>query len=389
MKLLLSFLLCCFFANSDSKQAQSKSYEITGNVENLPAKSIFIRIMKKNPKNNQAYWPKIDSAKVINGKFILNKDSLLLDPAWASSITYIDTNTRKEVGLKFKNQFRQGLHSNFILENAKISISGDASSKTGLLITGSKETNFNFKYGLIFPTYGFELGPKIDSLKKAGNIVALNEVLNKKRELAAKFKSDFRTIIKDNPSTHQSLLNLYQNSKEFSPTELEELVQLLDPSLLKTDYGTKMLNYIKQSKLILTTLPFPDFSYNTPLQRKVGLTDVKGTKGTVVVFWASWCGPCRAEIPDLKILYAKYHAKGINMVSISVDHNINDWKKALAIEKMPWPNLSNLPGDHNQITAKFNVNSIPSIFLLDKDNKIILADADFANVEDKIKMLAK
>ena len=62
------------------------------------------------------------------------------------------------------------------------------------------------------------------------------------------------------------------------------------------------------------------------------------------------------------------------MVSISVDHDINAWKKALGIELMQWPNISNLPGDKNEIYKKYNINAIPAIFLLDEKNNIVMTN---------------
>jgi len=386
MKLFLTLALGILCLNSSAQEAQNH-YEITGNVKNLPAKKVYLRILKRT-SDNRGYWPKIDSAQVINGHFILKKDSSLLEPAWSSSISYVDSISKKTIGLKFISSAKKK-HADFIAENGKTLIEGDIKND-GLTITGSKETDYNFKYGLIFPTYAFQLDLKIDSLKGTANVVALNDALKLKSELKRKFKEDFKKMIIENSDIHFALVNLNQNNKNFTIEELEEFVGLFDPKLIERPEGQKLLNSIKQRKLIRVAQPFPNFDYTDMERKKLTLNDVKGEKGTLVVFWASWCGPCRDEIPDLKKFNAAYNAKGIKMVSISIDHDITAWKTALVKEKMTWANLSNLPGDYKEISKKYNINAIPSMFLLDKDNRIIVADTfQMSKILEKVDSLFK
>lgn len=133
--------------------------------------------------------------------------------------------------------------------------------------------------------------------------------------------------------------------------------------------------------------PFPVFNYPDTSGNKISLNTVKGKKATLIVFWASWCSPCRKEIPALKAFYSQSKDKGISIVSISVDQNINAWKKAVKEEKMPWTNIANLPSDDQQIMDFFGIKSVPTMFLLDKDNQILLSDPTFEQVLAKIKTI--
>ncbi len=372
-------------------QAQQSPYEINGEVKNLPAKWVYIRTMKKNAEG-KLYWPLIDSARVVNGKFKLHKDTILQDPAWASGLSYKDTISNKYIEFSFINPLKKegemgSKHGNFILENAKQTVTGEGAV---LRLTGSKETDYNMKYSLMFTPSLRGINKRIDSLQALSRDSEYQAAIAERKAIVGKYKDEFMTMVKENPSTWMAVLNVYQNAAAFSPEDLEAMVAVFDERLMATSKGKALDTHIKQSKLLLQNKSFPDFNYVDSGNKKFQLGQLKGKKGTLVVFWASWCGPCRAEIPELKAFYQFYKEKGISLISISTDQNIGDWKKALEKEKMPWTNLANLPGNAKEINAKYNIQAIPAMFLLDKDDKIVLADPnDFDIVVKKTDELIK
>lgn len=394
MKNYIYLILISLISFNCLGQETKKGYIIKGDIANMPAKSVYLVMMKRDAKE-QLTSPVVDSAKVINNKFTLNKDTVLEIPAWATGLFYIDTISKKRVSISFLNndpspEKKNRLNGNLTLDNATILIKGDLKEQKGVRISGSRETDFQMKYGLLAGPATQKINKLIDSLKSANNIPQLTLAKEKHNEIIKAYKSYFKRIITENPATWLALLNLYQNASSFTSEELEELAGLFDKQLLQTSTGKKLTNYITQSKLLLVSKPFIDFNYADVNDKKFTLNNVKGKNGTLIVFWASWCGPCREEIPKLKEYYKTYAAKGIAIVSISADHDINSWRKALKEEKMPWPNLNSLPGNFKEITAKYNVSAIPAMFLLDKENKIVLADPNnFALVQQKTKDLLK
>lgn len=111
----------------------------------------------------------------------------------------------------------------------------------------------------------------------------------------------------------------------------------------------------------------------------------KGKKYILIDFWASWCNPCRKEIPNLKAQYAKYESKGFQIISISIDKKKADWEKALKEEQLKWPNYL----DQNGIADLFKVKLIPAIFLLDGNGKVIGEQLRGESLNKKLEELFK
>ncbi len=92
---------------------------------------------------------------------------------------------------------------------------------------------------------------------------------------------------------------------------------------------------------------------------------------TLVDFWASWCGPCMQEVPNLKKTYETYHKKGFEIVGISLDSEKGAWEAAVKDKQMNWIHLSDLRGWQSAGGALYGVRSIPNTFLVDKDGTIV------------------
>lgn len=130
----------------------------------------------------------------------------------------------------------------------------------------------------------------------------------------------------------------------------------------------------------------PDFTAPNPEGKSISLKQSLG-KVTIVDFWASWCKPCRAENPNVVALYTKYHAKGLNILSVSLDKEAAAWKAAIAKDKLTWNHVSNLKEFEDPIALQYGINAIPSIFVLDAKGVIIAKDLRGEELNAKIASL--
>lgn len=203
----------------------------------------------------------------------------------------------------------------------------------------------------------------------ADSLIQTEEYKSLSREEGDFFKrveaSAEKMITENKDSWWGPFLMLYQYS--YLTKEQRPVYELFSEAAKVSFYGKKVFEELYPVSLAGSKIP--DFTLTDRDGSKKTSTDViKGNKYVLIDFWASWCSPCRKEIPNLKALYAKYHDKGLQIISISTDRKAADWEKALAAEKLPWINYRDVD---ESISAIFKVNSIPAIFLVDGNGVLV------------------
>ncbi len=131
----------------------------------------------------------------------------------------------------------------------------------------------------------------------------------------------------------------------------------------------------------------PELAFPDPEGNIRKLSDLRG-KVVLIDFWASWCGPCRRESPNVRNVYKKYHDQGFEVFSVSLDRDGNSWKKAIKDDQLVWPNhVSDLKYWSSAAAAIYGVRSIPAMFLLDREGRIVAKDLRGAALENAVREL--
>ncbi|GJM32201.1 MAG: hypothetical protein DHS20C18_12020 [Saprospiraceae bacterium] len=132
----------------------------------------------------------------------------------------------------------------------------------------------------------------------------------------------------------------------------------------------------------------PDFTQQNPEGEDLSLSDFRG-KVVLVDFWASWCGPCRKENPNVLKMYNKYKDKGFEILGVSLDKTKDRWVNAIEQDGLPWPQISDLKGWSNAVAQDYGVRSIPHTILLDEEGKILARGLRGKALEQKLAEVLK
>lgn len=287
----------------------------------------------------------------------------------------------------------------FILENGTITLDYDNKNIQNSKISGTDNNDLYAKYNLENKDI-FEKAKKINE----ENAAILSKAPSNDEEKAKgqavveqfmKLQEEMNTrslkFIKANPNTFVSILlteNLYFKGK-MTDDEAKKVIDGLDTNLQKTRNAKSISDMIKMNeskKKKTSDKSAPDFKAKTPDGKIVSLKESLG-KVTIIDFWASWCGPCRKENPNVVALYNELHSKGLNIIGVSLDEDASKWKEAIAKDKLTWTHVSNLKGWKDPIAQMYNVDQIPSTFILDEKGTIVAKDLRGEELKAKVKAL--
>lgn len=289
-----------------------------------------------------------------------------------------------------------------LLVNSYIKVNGSIAKWQKLNVSGSvPHSEYIEVIALLNPTkvkieeIGLEKNNVYSSIglaKEAGDSNKIQELNFKMKQLEEEqeFEESKRNeLIENYIRSHSNSLYVGDLISKMEPvfqvSGMQREYDRLGPKAKESYFGMELRNRlvvgnIEPGKVI------GDFTKKMPNGAPLSLKEVLGKgKFTLLDFWASWCVPCREETPFIRNVYKKYHDKGLNILSITVDTNLEAWKRAIVKDTMPWYHVA----DTKELSIKemFKVNSIPATFLLDKQGEIIAINLRGEELARKIKEL--
>jgi peroxiredoxin len=361
-------LLLAFIAIATLACSEKQSYTINGNVED------------ENLNGQTAYLKKIADKKLesIDSAVIADKKFTFKGKISESEIYYIT--------------FAQNRYP-VIVENAVIDVSID--KNLNAVVSGTELNNIVTAFmaqGNVITDKTNDIYERYDKAQQDGKLT---------KEFEDELDAEFEIIEKEYANLNTAFLKENINNKagecfaqgitaRMEANEIEELLAGATEQTLSKDVFKEIAEHMQKAKAVAIGQPFVDLEMPNPQGENVKLSDYAGKgKYVLVDFWASWCGPCRDEIPNLIEVYAKYKNKNFEIVGVSFDREKEKWLNGINELKLTWPQMSDVKYWQSEGAKLYNVSGIPHTVLIDPQGIIIEKDLRGNGLKNKLAELLK
>ncbi|MCK4747259.1 MAG: AhpC/TSA family protein, partial [Bacteroidales bacterium] len=260
-----------------------------------------------------------------------------------------------------------------LIENADYTISGTMDDPV-IDTNGKAQSDLN-EYNATVKPMADKLANMRGALQEAfsGDDEELKESLrNEYYALYEKQDATDAAYVSDHPASFATVLALRGTFYNLDAEQLEATLEDLDPSLHQMEEYKYMHGKMERMKAVAVGQAYADFGLETPEDGTLNVSDVHSGNVLLIDFWASWCGPCRRENPELVEIYHEFHERGFEILGVSLDRNKASWIQAIADDDLTWPQISDLKYWKSAGAELYGVPAIPHAVLIDR-NGIITA----------------
>ncbi|MFD1186247.1 redoxin domain-containing protein [Pontibacter rugosus] len=278
-----------------------------------------------------------------------------------------------------------------VLDEGKINIEADAKDINGTAkVEGSEDTQLFLELNKLVNESRLkqtELEQRFMVAQQQGNEAEMESIRNEFMQLQGQVKN----FIAQHP---KSIVSAFGTASLIDPVNdfafADSMASLFNANLPNSKYTAMLNERLKPYRSTAIGQVAPDFSLPTPDGGSKSLSSLRG-KYVLVDFWASWCGPCRKENPNVVKMYNKYKnkGKGFEIFGVSLDQSEDKWLAAIEKDQLKWPHVSDLKGWESSAAQLYNVTAIPQTVLLDPEGRIIAKGLRGEELENKLATLLK
>lgn len=280
-----------------------------------------------------------------------------------------------------------------VVDSQRIEVTADARdlSKTNA-VKGSKETeNLRQIMGVLnnMQESGAKLEKRFVAAQTAGQNDSLALLQQKFMNLQQASNKKIKSLIRSKPN---SVVSAFATLSLVNPDEdflfADSMATAFSQNIPESKFTKALTTKLSTLRTVAVGQAAPDITLPNPEGQTVALSSLRG-KYVLIDFWASWCGPCRQENPNVVRMYNQYKDKGFEIYGVSLDESKDKWLRAIAADKLSWPHVSDLKGWESSAAKLYNVQAIPQTLLLDKEGKIIAKNLRGPALEEKLAALLK
>jgi len=222
-----------------------------------------------------------------------------------------------------------------------------------------------------------------------GNKDAQLDAFKRYEELRLSYNKQYKTFI-DTAQTSIVVIMVANSYLSFDDdiSFLENVANRYKKELPNSKYTKQFIERVTLAKKVAVGSIAPDFTLKTIDGKAISLSSMKG-KVLLVDFWASWCGPCRQENPNVVKVYNEFKNKGFDVLGVSLDNDKDAWQGAIKKDELTWNHVSDLKGWDSEVVKSYSITGIPFTLLLDKEGKIIAKNLRGEMLKEKLVEILK